>query len=521
MDKQNVSGPRGTVALYLMLKCLLLYRAHSFLQPYHVPTRNNRFSGAILIGSRNQGTDAQVVIRSFSTERTLLNQTRDDALFFASSMTDQTQTNRGRDVPFQFYVMTHDPRSCTVTAEQYAYQMIQAAKIEKEDCDVSIPYDAAARFYYEVSDKSIDYDIFKARYISNAIASVKAKQLSKKFSGNESVGSRTKSMTKSLPSMYEDVPPREASTRSLPFAKAMSEFILKPQSELIDIGLVLMSSFIVALGTLPAKTLPDIVFSACNDIEQVLSYFFCFGFFLRWYSVGNLSPMYFMKPLPFIDFFASVLPLVLMKSVAILGSSVEAVPSWLMTNSALVNLRLLRLLRIQELLVDIETFTRVGEILGLREVKPYQLKLTRVLITIFTLCSVSTGLIYTAEYQVNEAIPDYFTALYFGLTTLTTVGFGDITPVTLPGRFVVMGSILVGVAIIPAQAAELVEALLDFQAERRQKKLIKNKLRTRLDGAGFESDPMVDPRISCSSCGKRQHRSDAFYCWNCGSKLWQ
>jgi len=38
---------------------------------------------------------------------------------------------------------------------------------------------------------------------------------------------------------------------------------------------------------------------------------------------------------------------------------------------------------------------------------------------------ISTGCIYEAEHAVNPQIPDFFTALYFGLTTLTTVGFGD------------------------------------------------------------------------------------------------
>jgi hypothetical protein len=74
--------------------------------------------------------------------------------------------------------------------------------------------------------------------------------------------------------------------------------------------------------------------------------------------------------------------------------------------------------------------------------------------------------VYTAEHDVNPNIPDYFTALYFGLTTLTTVGFGDIVPVSWQGRLVVSGSILAGVAVIPAQAAVLVEALLARQEER-------------------------------------------------------
>ena len=33
-----------------------------------------------------------------------------------------------------------------------------------------------------------------------------------------------------------------------------------------------------------------------------------------------------------------------------------------------------------------------------------------------------------AEHDLNPKIPDFFTALYFGLTTLTTVGFGGINP---------------------------------------------------------------------------------------------
>ena len=287
--------------------------------------------------------------------------------------------------------------------------------------------------------------------------------------------------------VQSETPEEGKTTSSLPYAEKIAEYISRPQNELIDAGLVLLSSFVVAILTLPPSTLPDFLATASVTVEEILSYFFCFGFLLRWYAVGNLSLAYFTKPLPFLDFFASVMPLILVKGVPLFGFT-SSIPAWVTSdNSALVNLRLLRLLRLQELLVDQETFSRVEVTLGVEpsNVRPYQLQLTRVLISIFTLCSVATGLIYTAEHEVNPMIPDYFTALYFGLTTLTTVGFGDITPVTLSGRLVVMGSILVGVAVIPAQAAELVEALLDFQAERRQKSMIKNTLRSRMEG-GFE-----------------------------------
>ena len=54
----------------------------------------------------------------------------------------------------------------------------------------------------------------------------------------------------------------------------------------------------------------------------------------------------------------------------------------------------------------------------------------------------------------------YLTALYFGLTTLTTVGFGDIAPVTPLGRAVVCFSILFGVTIIPVQLSSLASAIV-------------------------------------------------------------
>jgi voltage-gated potassium channel len=173
----------------------------------------------------------------------------------------------------------------------------------------------------------------------------------------------------------------------------------------------------------------------------------------------------------------------------------------------LVNLRLLRILRLQRVLQDLETFARFQTALGLkvRKVQNYQLQLARVVLSLFTLVSVSTGLIYTFEHVVNPQIPDYFTALYFGLTTLTTVGFGDITPITPEGKLIVSGSILAGVAIIPAQAASLVEALYERQ--------------TGATPGRPPRDGMVDMRNRCPTCGVAFHWSDACFCWSCGGEL--
>lgn len=207
-----------------------------------------------------------------------------------------------------------------------------------------------------------------------------------------------------------------------------------------------------------------------------------------------------------------------------------SLPTWLLSatsaNSALLNLRLLRILKFQTILTDKKTFMKFEIALGMKEsdVRPYQLQLARVAVSISTLVSVSTGLIYAAEHEVNPRIPDYFTALYFGLTTLTTVGFGDISPVTSKGRLVVCATILAGVAIVPAQAASLAEAYLDFQREREAEKM---KLQRRVVGtasaaASDAEDSATAEGVAgrrCDGGGKAHHRNEASFCWSCGAEL--
>jgi voltage-gated potassium channel Kch len=179
--------------------------------------------------------------------------------------------------------------------------------------------------------------------------------------------------------------------------------------------------------------------------------------------------LYFAQPIVLVDIVAVILPLLFATQPSSFWADSTFIPNWLTSSSGLINLRLLRILRLQRVLQDMDTFTKFEMALGISDsnVKAWQLQLARTVLSIFTLLSVSTGLIYTAEHDVNPNIPDYFTALYFGLTTLTTVGFGDITPVSWEGRLVVSGSILAGVAVIPAQAAVLVEALLARQEEQK------------------------------------------------------
>jgi len=149
-------------------------------------------------------------------------------------------------------------------------------------------------------------------------------------------------------------------------------------------------------------------------------------------------------------------------------------------------------------------------------VQEWQLQLARVVLSLYTLVSVATGLIYTAEHNVNPAINNYFDALYFGLTTLTTVGFGDISPITWQGKLVVGSSILVGVAVVPAQAAALVEALLEREDAKRRSR---SRPSPKAKAASSEQVRAMDMGTACPQCGATFHWTTAQFCYSCGAEL--
>jgi voltage-gated potassium channel Kch len=309
----------------------------------------------------------------------------------------------------------------------------------------------------------------------------------------------------------------------------LAEIIRDPRIEVGGAVLVLLSSFLAAMSTVNSIDLSTM--AALIRVENLVAFIFAIEFFVRWYTQFTWKGIlkYLTQPLVLVDLMVVILPLILVLVSNSGGDVYSFLPSWLTSTSGLVNLRLLRVLRLQRVLVDMDSFAEFQMALGVPQadvdddihVKPYKLQLARVVLSVFTLLSISTGLIYTTEHTVNPAIPDYFTALYFGLTTLTTVGFGDITPVTTEGKLVVSGSILAGVAVIPVQAAALVDALLareDTKQSSRQRETLSNNNNADGKSAMMNKSPIM-LNMKCTNCDAGFHWSAADYCWSCGSKL--
>jgi voltage-gated potassium channel len=299
----------------------------------------------------------------------------------------------------------------------------------------------------------------------------------------------------------------------------LAAVLKEPIIEISSVFLVVLSSFLVALSTVNSidlKTIANII-----RTENAIACIFAFEFFTRWYSQFTWKGAidYMFQPLVVVDLVVVILPLIPLLVPPASAGVYDILPSWLFSSAGLVNLRLLRVLRLQRVLTSMDTFADFQMALGIprTEVKPYKLELARVVLSLFTLLSISTGLIYSAENTANPDIPSYFDALYFTLTTLTTVGFGDIVPVTPEGKLVVSGSILAGVAIIPAQAAALVEALL-ARAKYKAGDATPAKQNAGI-AAKEDGRSLVMQMTSCPNCSAEHHWATAEFCWSCGTKL--
>lgn len=122
-----------------------------------------------------------------------------------------------------------------------------------------------------------------------------------------------------------------------------------------------------------------------------------------------------------------------------------------------------------------------------------KLVIIRIVLTIFTIILISSGLIWTVENAVNpENFKNIWEAMYFVIVTITTVGYGDITPISWQGKAITVATILSGIALIPWQLGKLIKILF-LEATK--------------------------TKITCQKCGLEEHDQNAQYCKICGSKL--
>lgn len=105
------------------------------------------------------------------------------------------------------------------------------------------------------------------------------------------------------------------------------------------------------------------------------------------------------------------------------------------------------------------------QLLG-RVLKREQSVLLSVLIIAIFYIFLTAMVLFNVEPHINpntgaETFHSFFDALYWATVTLTTVGYGDLTPVTEVGRFISMLSSLFGVAIIALPSGVITAAYME------------------------------------------------------------
>lgn len=151
-------------------------------------------------------------------------------------------------------------------------------------------------------------------------------------------------------------------------------------------------------------------------------------------------------------------------------------------------IRLLRWLRILRLLRFVEDRALLG---GLTTTD--SLIFARILFTLMAIIFIYSGLIFQIEHAANpEGFQTFLDAVYFAVVTMTTVGFGDMIPVSETGRWLTVMMILTGIALIPTQIGNFIQ-----QVSRINQSICND----------------------CPSCGLSIHQSDAQFCRRCGTPL--
>ncbi|MDB5871736.1 MAG: Kef-type ransport system, predicted NAD-binding component [Ramlibacter sp.] len=152
-------------------------------------------------------------------------------------------------------------------------------------------------------------------------------------------------------------------------------------------------------------------------------------------------------------------------------------------------LRLLRVFRIFRLTEYVAEYQVMGEAL-LASRRKILVFLTAVLMVALVLGT----LLYVVEGP-EHGFSDIPTAVYWAITTITTVGFGDITPKTNIGRFIASVMMLIGWGTL-AVPTGIVTAEIAIRRHARP--------------------PL--PR-ACAKCGSHGYGPEARFCQQCGTRL--
>jgi len=249
--------------------------------------------------------------------------------------------------------------------------------------------------------------------------------------------------------------------------------------KLIDIAIILLNLIVCATFAIETYPVSSAVRQLLWNIEVVIVLFFIIEYVARLYAAKNrlrqLTDIY-----SIIDLIA-IIPTLSMLILPVFGIILNV--------SFLKLLRIFRVFRIFRFL----RFTADPEFFFGR-ITMQLLNIIRLFLVILIIFFISSGLFFYVESGLNPGVKNFGDAFYFTVVSLTTVGFGDIVPISDAGKWVTVLIIISGIILIPWQISRIVREWVHVASKKES---------------------------VCSGCGLRFHDMDASHCKSCGHIIFQ
>jgi len=251
-----------------------------------------------------------------------------------------------------------------------------------------------------------------------------------------------------------------------------------PKGKAFDIALliaILLSVLVVMLESV--ASINEEYGSLLLTLEWIFTILFTIEYFLRIYSIN--------KPLKYIFSSMGIIDLL-----AILPTYLTFAFPYLSTLTVIRSIRIIRIFRVFKLKRYIRGATTMQ--IALRNAIP---KIIVFLLSVLLLIIILGTIMYIFEGLVggNPGFQDIPNSIYWSIVTLTTVGYGNVIPVTVIGKIIAAAIMLLGYGIIAVPTGIVTAGIM------KTKKNISTQ--------------------ACINCSKEGHDVDALYCKYCGAKI--
>lgn len=248
--------------------------------------------------------------------------------------------------------------------------------------------------------------------------------------------------------------------------------------KIFDVSLLILILISVAALMLESvKEIHDRYGTELIYLDWLITILFTIEYILRIYAVK--------KPWKYIFSFYGIVDLL-----AILPTYISP---FISHASVLGNVRILRLFRVFRVL-KLAPYLIESTIL-VTAIRKSMRKISVFLGMVLVIVVMVGSLMYFIEGQTNEKFSSIPRAMYWAIVTVTTVGYGDITPQSPLGQFFSAMLMILGYGVLAVPTGIVSVEMRDAQ------------------------DKLSTNTISCENCGKEGHADDAVYCKSCGEKL--